>query len=698
MEPNRFAFLAVAIFLVLPSLGFAFSGTGTAADPYVLSSCQDLQETRSYCLDQNVFFEMNANIDCADFGNFTPICQDADANEFKGHFNGNNYMISNVTINASAAGRGSLFSTAGYGATLRNVALVDFNVWNSANSASALLGTCNGCDINNVYVYGATIGMGGSQYAAGILSVLTTPGDGEWDSNISNCYVDNTFIYADNGISVGGVVGYANGTATRVMALQNTRSSAYVQSKFMSASGSGGGVLGTFVDNVDGNTTNYWDYQVSSVLHSAFGQPLTTANSYKQASYDANWDFTNVWQANEDVNYPTLRFGSKLSIKSPKDEKTNTALSLTKYAYSVSILDGNTFNEYDDLTVDVNSYNVSIGTDYFVVFTIDTNTSADYYPRTYYKKYASSETHVIFQPFLVPVADGAEVTFYTKDAADNTTVPNIRIEAYRVIEGLGRTNVETIRTDDSGAGTMSLLVDEQYELVFYDADDIELFTKTIYANFTSYYVYIDTGSIIGDWDQPTLEYINIFGLPANTAIPYSDSGFDINVLVATNGVIETAWLTILNEDGNIFFDTNNTGSFIYHIDRGFLDSKKYVRVKVYVVNETGLAKYSTTEFIPYDESGWNLVSELQSTDLRISMGCSTDKNEPCFLLLIIASFITIGVLASVASIATRDTNALSIVTIAVLGIFTFLTWIPTGFFILACLGAAVAFIASWRSY
>lgn len=693
----RFTYFSVVLALLLfCSVSFAFSGTGTAADPYVLSSCQDLQETRSYCLDQNVFFEMNANIDCADFGNFTPICQDADANEFKGHFNGKDYMISNVTINASAAGRGSLFSTAGHGATLRNVALVDFNVWNSANSASALLGTCNGCDINNVYVYGATIGMGGSQYAAGILSVLTTSGDGEWDSNISNCYVDNTFIYADNGINVGGVVGSANGTATRVVALQNTRSSAYVQSKFMSASGSGGGVLGTFVDNVDGNTTNYWDYQVSSTFHSAFGQALTTANSYKQASYDANWDFTNVWQANEDVNYPTLRFGSKLSIKSPKDEKTNTALSLTKYAYSVSILDGNTFNEYDDLTVDVNSYNVSIGTDYFVVFTIDTNTSADYYPRTYYKKYAASETHVILQPYLVPVADSAEITFYTKDAADNTIVPNIRIEAYRVIESLGRTNVETIRTDESGAGTMSMLVDEEYELVFYDEDDAELFTKTIRANFTSYYVYIDVSSIT--WEEPTLEWIDISGFPTGPLL-YDADGYDINISLDVNGgTASKRWLTIMQDDTNLLFNTSCTADCNFHLTKAQLDAAMEIRVVAFVETASGLVQKVSRNFIPVDSSGYNLIDTLKSDGFRTEWGCSTDANQPCFILLMLSVMLTIAAVASAGIGITTDRSALSLLAAITMGLFVYLTWIPLAFYIMLCLAVFGTMVISRRIF
>jgi len=45
-----------------------------------------------------------------------------------------------------------------------------------------------------------------------------------------------------------------------------------------------------------------------------------------------------------------------------------------------------------------------------------------------------------------------------------------------------------------------------------------------------------------------------------------------------------------------------------------------------------------------------------------------------------------------------DTSGLTIIAMIGMGLFTYLTWIPMGFFILACLAAFGAFILSRRAY
>ena len=82
----------------------------------------------------------------------------------------------------------------------------------------------------------------------------------------------------------------------------------------------------------------------------------------------------------------------------------------------------------------------------------------------------------------------------------------------------------------------------------------------------------------------------------------------------------------------------------------------------------------------------------------MSMGCSTDPNVPCFSLLIIAAFITIAVIASAGVGVTTDMSALGIVGIISLALFTYFTWIPVGFFILAALAAFAGLVISRRGF
>lgn len=286
-----------------------YSGSGSAADPYILTTCQHLQDLAPLCNDATIFFELGQSIDCSAFGNFTPICVD-DANTFKGHLDGKGFTITGLTVNVSSGGAG-LFSSIGYGGSVTNLGLIDFNIWDSATSggpAGALGGTCGGCDVNKVYVTGATIATASNAYAGGIFGAANFSGDGLWDSNVTNCYATDSVVYADAASSkVGGLFGGSDGCASGPVCYSTYKNN-YSTVEVHAAAGASG-ITGyarlQYLIDINGN---YWDTQTSGTSESIFGSPQTTAAMKQQTTYDANkWDFVEIWQINEGVSYPTLQ-------------------------------------------------------------------------------------------------------------------------------------------------------------------------------------------------------------------------------------------------------------------------------------------------------------------------------------------------------------------------------------------------------
>lgn len=289
---------------VFSTLDPTFTGSGTAADPYVLTTCQDVQNVAPYCLDQTVFFELGNDIDCTAFGLFEPICGAVDANEFRGHFDGQGYTISGVHVESTTNDRAALFQSMGYGGSVVDLGMADFNIFNQGNQAAGLVNICNGCDINSVFITGSIIEAKAS-YVGGLASYVINCGDDSCDANITNVYIDSSSVIGDTSNYVGGITSRLIGSAAQPSKLVNVRSSAVVQGA--------GATTGGIVALVGANTfaaSCYWDTEVSGeASDDGDCTGLTTANSYKQASYDANWDFTPTtgrWVAHEDTNYPSL--------------------------------------------------------------------------------------------------------------------------------------------------------------------------------------------------------------------------------------------------------------------------------------------------------------------------------------------------------------------------------------------------------
>jgi hypothetical protein len=277
---------------------------------------------------------------------------------FSGVFTGNEYTISNLTIQ----GRSYLGLFGEISGSVKNVRLVDVDISGSASSIGSLVG-CNdegtviqcwssglverernvgglvgynqgdiagSCSSNTVtgtetYVGGLVGGNAGSITASCSTGVVTgndfVGGLVGWNDRVVTASYSTAGVAGMN--NVGGLVGcnyggitacYSKGSVTGTGHIggfvgNNNRGIAFCYS---TGSVTGTEYVGGFGggDSSDGGiTSSFWDIETSGTSESEGGTGRTTAEMQKaQPFLDAGWDFENVWMICERVDYPRLRW------------------------------------------------------------------------------------------------------------------------------------------------------------------------------------------------------------------------------------------------------------------------------------------------------------------------------------------------------------------------------------------------------
>lgn len=376
----------------------------------------------------------------------------------------------------------------------------------------------------------------------------------------------------------------------------------------------------------------------------------------------------------------------------PKDESTGAAVS--PYNLDTSPFD---FRSFSGATTDLNFW---ILPNTVNTYQFDVNGGSNYLTRKLEVNYKGDPRFASIQAYLPPIQAGLSAVFYTRNAVDNSVVPGITIKAFRNIVGEGRVEVQSVITDAAGTATMSFTIDDIYEFEVYDTDDVLVDTFSLRPNFTEYYIYLDLDAII--WEESTQEYIIISGLPNVGYVSVTTGqGYDVNVTVDVNyGTLATSWLTVVGHqaggDVNFTFNDNCGSGCGFTIGDVNMTNSFSVTVKVFVKTASGLKLEKEWNFIPSDASSYNLVAILQGAAFKREWGCSANPNESCFFLLIVSLFISLIVMVAAGSVVTTDFTSLGIVGVIMIGIFTYLTWIPVGLFILACLAVFGAVVVSRR--
>jgi len=305
---------------------FVLIGTGTETNPFPVYDIDTLRKVGSgtdgwnlnshYRQAQDIILKQPA----AGISNWTAI--GTNTSQFTGSFDGNEFTISNITINKTVAYQG-IFGCIGTGGIAKNIGMVNCNV-SGGNYTGGVAGYSNGM-IQNCYVNGR---VNGGTYTGGVT--------GYNNGTMQNCYGTSN---VSGGSYVGGVVGQNNNIVQNCYAVGSVSgSSGYIggvvgsggtvrncvalNTKVTTSDNSGtvGRVLGTgsgsnnysrsdMAVKYNWNGSNGTNKTISAGLTTVDGASLITTqwNNSNWWKTTANWnttggafvwDFTSIWAMN----------------------------------------------------------------------------------------------------------------------------------------------------------------------------------------------------------------------------------------------------------------------------------------------------------------------------------------------------------------------------------------------------------------
>jgi hypothetical protein len=258
-------------------------GTGTAEDPYLIATAEDLNALGLCSCHWGRHFTLTADIDLSGrtwTGSVVP--------GFWGVFDGNGHVISGLTITGGSYL--GLFGLLGSLAYVKDLGVVDVNIISSGNSVGGLVGEN----------YGSIV----ASYSSGAISSTSSQVGGlvgmHEAGDVSRCY---STCGVRGACDVGGLVGLNyGGTVTQCYSAGSVRGNPPV-----------GGLVGS--GNKDHVSNGFWDTQTSGQTTSAGGTGKTTAEMQTGATFlDAGWDFVgetkngleDIWKIAEGLDYPRL--------------------------------------------------------------------------------------------------------------------------------------------------------------------------------------------------------------------------------------------------------------------------------------------------------------------------------------------------------------------------------------------------------
>lgn len=327
MKKSFFIIISILFFGVCtPGLHAQFGGgSGTAADPWLISSAQHLDNLRNYIGTEHAdkYYLQTCDIDLgiAPYNQgegWSPVGEFISLEDwsvcFYGNFNGNHHIIRNLYIRRPDIECQGLFGVVC--GSISNLGVIDADVL--GGSSGIITGCFANANITNCYSSGVVVGT--NHHAGGIAgmggwasiscchsSAYVTSGynggglfgDGV-ENTVSNCYSTGNVNGGDE--CTGGFTGWAS-TST----FSNCYSTGHV-------AGGVDGEIGGFVGHNHESDYNgcYWNTQTSGQSLSPGGLGRTTDEM--TYPYDDNtfvdWDFTEIWtpDTNGNINngYPYL--------------------------------------------------------------------------------------------------------------------------------------------------------------------------------------------------------------------------------------------------------------------------------------------------------------------------------------------------------------------------------------------------------
>ena len=295
---------------------FSYSGgEGTQSNPYLISNTDDLLELSQTSADWSSYFVLTDDIDAVSLIGFTPIGNTS--TNFNGVFDGQEFAISNLSIDLPASNNVGLFGVTGSQSEISNLTLVNASVNGDARVGSLIgqnfgsvskSGTVDAqvnASGNTGALIGENRGLISEVYSSGSVSSESEGAGGLVGNNTSTGEILNSYSRA----VVTGSVRAAGLVATNTGAINNCYSSGLVQGASQSTLLRG---LVATNSNLGATTNSFWNIETSGIVNTAGGGTgITSALMETQSSFtDAGWDFGATWAISASLNsgFPYLQW------------------------------------------------------------------------------------------------------------------------------------------------------------------------------------------------------------------------------------------------------------------------------------------------------------------------------------------------------------------------------------------------------
>lgn len=269
------------LFVYIPqasAYGPFHGGTGTAGDPYQLSTCQELQNIGG---DDHYDFVLTNDIDCSASNTWNSGAGFVPMLAFLGVLNGNGHTISNLFINLPSNTGVGLFQTTLNGAIIENLTLTGANITGST-SVGILVGevnTVNSGFTGPTYISGVSVQgtVSGSSHVGGLVGDNL---DGIFDRDSSSGTISGNSM-------VGGLIGDSGNYAS----VTNAYSTANVTATGSTPLGFGG-LIGEAASTIASVANSYSSGTVSAAGASYTGGLIGDFNA--QTKVDNNFTVSHV--------------------------------------------------------------------------------------------------------------------------------------------------------------------------------------------------------------------------------------------------------------------------------------------------------------------------------------------------------------------------------------------------------------------
>ena len=262
-------------FIADPTITMA--GSGSVEDPWVIASKEDFLVVCSGTFFWDKHYLLNTDVDLAGTTYSRGVLGYDKNHSFTGSFEGNGYIIRNLTIEGGA--NLGLFGYLDQEALITNLCVENVSVTGTGNYVGGLCGSNNTGTVSGCYVTGSVTGTG--NYVGGLVGCNS--------GTLSESYSTN----AVTGNYAGGLCGY-----------NNTGIISECYSTGVVTSINGGGLVGQSSSGVIKNS--FWDIQTSGRTTSAGGTGLSSAEMKETFYYSVNGWGGEVWTLDVGNDYPHL--------------------------------------------------------------------------------------------------------------------------------------------------------------------------------------------------------------------------------------------------------------------------------------------------------------------------------------------------------------------------------------------------------